>query len=162
MSTSAPLTDSALPVYLLKPGDHEAGADLDSFSMALHHRALVILAAAVLTGDAVLKFYAGATVGAKTTAIPFTYRLAGGEQAAASADVLGARATAVAADGVTLTAATYDNKLLAVEIAAQALPDGKPWVTGEISAAASAFNAAAIAILTPSRYSAETQLTAIA
>ena len=91
------LTDIALPVYCLKPGDHEAGVDLDSFSLAQYHGATVILLTAVLTGDAVLKFYAGATVGAKTTAIVFTYRLAGGEQAAAASDVLGARSAAVTA-----------------------------------------------------------------
>jgi len=156
------LTDIALPVYCLKPGDHEAGVDLDSFSLTKYHGATVILLTAVLTGDAVLKFYAGATVGAKTTAIIFTYRLAGGEQAAASSDILGARSVAVAADGLTLTAATYDNSILAIEIDAAALPDGKPWVTGELSAAATAFNAAAIALLSPARYASDTMPTAIA
>jgi hypothetical protein len=68
----------------------------------------------------------------------------------------------VAADGLTLTAATYDNKVLAIEIDAAALPDGKPWVTGELSAAASAFNAAAMALLSPARYASDTMPTAIA
>ena len=161
MSTSARLSDVALPVYCLKPGDHQAGVDLDSFSMESYHRATVLLLTAVLTGDAVIKFYAGATAGTKTTAIAFAYRLASGEQGATSADLLGARSTAVAADGVTLTAATYDNKQTLFEIDAAALPADKPWVTGEISAAADAFNAAAVAILAPARYAGDPMITAI-
>lgn len=161
MSTSARLTDVALPIYLLKPGDYQAGSDTDSFSMESYHRATIFLLTAVLTGDAVLKFYAGASAGTKTTAIAFSYRTASGDQGAASGDLLGARSTAVAADGLTLTAATYDAKQTVFEIDAAALPADKPWVTGEISAAADAFNAAMLAILWPSRYAGDPMLTAI-
>ena len=123
------LTDIALPVYCLKPGDHEAGVDLDSFSLAKYHRATIFLLPAVLTGDAVLKFYAGATVGAKTTAIVFTYRLAGGEQAAASSDILGARSVAVA-PRVWVPSARARVSQVAVAVAAGA---GKAGVTVAVS-----------------------------
>lgn len=145
------LSEKAHVIYVLKPGDYQAGVDGDSFSMKHSALANIILATAVLTGDSVLKIFEGATVGTKTTAKTFRYRLSTGEQGAASADLWGAWATSAA---LTLTAATYDNKLLEIEIRAEELTDGLPWVTMEIGAESSAFNAAAIAVLSGNRYGA--------
>ena len=146
-------------VYVLKPGDHQAGVDGDSFILKNYRSAAIILQTAVLTGDAVLKVYSGATAGTKTTAQTFNYRLADADQGTATADTFAAWSTSAA---LTLTAATYDNRTLVIEIDAAALTADEPWVTLEISAAASAFNAAALAILSEPRYAQHDMLTAIA
>jgi hypothetical protein len=43
---------------------------------------------------------------------------------------------------LTLTAATYDHRMVTVEIDSQAMPDGKGWVTFEIDATATAMTSA--------------------
>lgn len=137
-------------MYVLKPGDHEAGVDGDSLKMAFHGHAVFLIAFAALTGDGVLKIYEGATAGTKTTAKTFSYRLADAVQgAAADADKYGTEATSAA---LTLTAATYANKVLIVEIEDRALTSTTPWVTLEFSAAAAALNASVIAVLGDPRY----------
>jgi hypothetical protein len=139
-------SESYHPVYALKPADHAAGVDFDSINLGLGHTLCFMIAFAALTGDAVLTVNSGATAGTKTTAETFNYRLADAVQGAASGDLFAAWSTSAA---LTLTAATYANKLLIVEIDARALTDGQNWVTGTLSAAASALNAAVTAIVEP-------------
>lgn len=138
-------------VYVLKPADHQAGVDGDSFTMAYAGHATVILQFGAVTGDAVLKVYEGASAGTKTTAKTFRYKLSGADQGSASADTWGSEATSAA---LTLTAATYDNRMLAIDIAAEDLTDGLPWVTVELSSAADALNLSAVAVLDKLRYGA--------
>lgn len=126
-----------IPVPVLEPADYEAGIDGDSIDMAKAHRVTFELNFGAITGDAVLKFYAGATDAAKTTALAFNYRISGGAFKAASADIYGAE-IAVASTGLTLTAATFVHKSVLITIESVDLPDGKPWLTMELSAAASA------------------------
>lgn len=135
--------------YVLKPADHQAGVDGDSIHFGKIHGGTFVFGFGTVTGDAVLKFYVGATEGTKTTAIDFKYRLAGGDQAAASADVFGDATSVTGSSGLTLTAATYDNRTLLIEIDSQAIADATPWVTPEFSAAADALNAAGIFIGIP-------------
>lgn len=146
-------------VYVLKPGDHQAGVDGDSFKLTNHKHATFLIQFAALTGDAVLTIYEGATAGTKTTAKTFNYRLADAAQGAATGDTFGDETTSAA---LTLTAATYQNKMLVVELGADALTQGLPWVTLEFSAAASALNASVAAVLSEARYPGESQPTAIA
>lgn len=149
-------------VYLLKPGDYQAGSDSDSLALKNFRHASLIFQFATLTGDAVLKIYSGATAGTKTTSEIFKYRLADAAQAAATADTFGDRTTlASAANGLTLTAATYANKILICEISADELTADQPWITAELSAAADALNLSLLAILNGSRYPANDQPTAI-
>lgn len=140
-------------VYVLKPGDHQAGVDGDSIHMGKLHSVAFLIAFATLTGDAVLKLYSGASAGTKTTSEAFHYRLADAAQGSATADTFGDESDSVAADGVTLTAATYANKLLIAEIQSDELTEGQPWLTLELSAAADALNAAIVAVGEP-RYKA--------
>ena len=140
------LSENKKIIYALKPGDHQAGADGDSFNAGKLHSFAFLIQAAVLTGDAVLKVYSGASDGTKTTAETFRYRLADADQGSAAADTFAAWSTSAA---LTLTAATYDNRLLVVEMDSDELTDGQPWVTLEISAAADAFNASVVAIGEP-------------
>lgn len=138
-------------VYILKPADHEAGVDGDSFTMKGAAHATIILTFGAVTGDAVLKIFEGAADATKTTAKTFKYKLSSADHGAAAADQWGAEATSAA---LTLTAATYDNRMLAIELPAEDLTDGTPWVTLELSAAATALNASAVAILSQLRYGA--------
>lgn len=135
-----------IPIY--EPLDMQAGLDGQSVNMGLLHRIAFPLTFGVLTGDAVLKFYVGASDGTKTTAVAFKYRLSSGDFKAASADLFG-DATSVASTGLTLTAATFDHKTAVIEFDAQAIDDAKPWLTIELSAAADALFGACVAIAEP-------------
>lgn len=136
------------PITVLEPVDAEAGIDGQSINMGLLHSVALPINFGAVTGDAVLKFYVGATDGAKTTAIAFSYRLSSGDFKAASADLFGA-ATAVASTGLTCTAATFDHKTAYVEFDSQAIPDATPWLTLEFSNAASVLLVACSAIGVP-------------
>ena len=136
-------------IYGLKPGDHQAGAVGDSVLMESYRTISFLIQFATLTGDAVLSIYSGATDGTKTTQETFNYRLADQVQGNTAADGYGNWTTSSA---LTLTAATYQNKLLIVEVDAQALTDGQPWVTLDFSAAADALNASVVAVLHDGRY----------
>lgn len=92
-----------------------------------------------VTADDALKVYVGAATATKTTAIAFKYRLAAADTKSALSDTYGAF-TDVASTGLTLTAATFDHKLVIVEIDAQAIPDATPWVTLEIAGSATTQN----------------------
>lgn len=154
------LSEVAGLVYVLKPGDHQAGVDGDSFRMGVAgRRATILIQFGALTGDAVLTINSGATAGVKTTAEGFRYRLANAAQGSAGADQYGARSAEVTS--LTLSAATYQNKALLVEVEAGDLTDGQPWVTLALSSAADALNASAFAVLTNGRYQAEDIPTAI-
>ena len=147
------------PVSILEPVDTEAGIDGQSVNMGLLHEICYLLTFGAVTGDAVLKFYVGASDGTKTTAVAFKYRLASGDFKAASADLFGAF-TDVASTGLTLTAATFDHKMVAIEFDAQAIADATPWLTLELSNAASASLTACIAIGEP-RFASNTGTTVV-
>lgn len=112
-----------------------------------------------LTGNSVLKLYAGATDAAKTTALAFRYRLGSADSGSALADQLGDE-TDVAASGLTLTATTFDHKQVLVELEAIEMPDGKPWLTVEVDNTATVLNLALHAVALP-RYGAHTNPTVL-
>lgn len=144
------LSENKAVIYVLKPVDAEAGATGDSINMGLLSKVAYILQFATVTGDAVLTVASGATAGTQTTSETFRYRLADAVQAAANADQFGNWATS---SSLTLTAATYANKTLIVELLNDELTDGQPWATLALSAAASALNVSIVAIGEP-RYKA--------
>jgi hypothetical protein len=135
------------------------GVDGDSINMALLRRIAFQFLFGAITGNSILKFYAGATAGAKTTALAFKYRFGGGDFKAASADILGAE-TDVASTGLTLTAATFDHRQVTVEFEDVDMPNGKPWLTAEIDSTASVMLAACGGIGAP-RFAGQTPPTAI-
>ncbi len=136
-------------INVLKPADHQAGVDGDSINIAKVAHVTFLLSLGALTGNAVLKLYEGASDGAKTTAKTFKYYQQSADQGAANADLWGSVAESAA---LTLTAATYDNRILAVEIAAEELTDGMQWLTLELGAEADVLNAACVAIGSKLRY----------
>ena len=125
-----------------------SGVDSQSINVGLMHEVCFLLNFGAVTSDDTLKVYVGAATATKTTAIAFKYRHAAADTAAALSDTLGA-VTSVASTGLTLTAATFDHKLLVVEVDSQAIADATPWVTLEIAGSASAQNISIVAIARP-------------
>ncbi len=140
------LVENANIVYVLKPGDHQAGVVGDSINAGKVHSLAFLLQFGALTGDAILSIYSGATAATKTTQETFRYRLADAVQGSATADTFGAWATSSA---LTLTAATYQNKMLVVEIDSDELTDGQNWCTLDLDSTASALNASVAAVCEP-------------
>jgi len=131
-------------VHVWKSADNAAGVTGDSINMGKCHKVVYTINHGALTGDAVLTAKSGATAGTETTSETFRYRLADGDQAAASADLYGDWTTS---SSLTLTAATYDNKTLIVEMDNDGLTADQPWLTLSASSAASAYNSAAVALV---------------
>ena len=120
-----------------------AGIDSDSVDMGDVHDLRIALVFGQITGDSTLKVYSGASTGTKTTAETFKYRLASGDFKATSADVPG---TWTSSASLTLTAATYDHRLLEVYVRPDALTAGQNWVTVEISNTANPMNVGAVGV----------------
>lgn len=134
--------------YLINSADYNNGVDADSINMKNCHRATFILLFGAITGDAVLTVNSGATDGAKTSALTFHYAVGGAACGSANSDVLAADASSAA---LTLTAATYANKMLIVEVNAadMDMANEEEWLTLAISDAASAGILHCAAILEP-------------
>jgi hypothetical protein len=124
------------------------GCDTESIHMGKVHEACFMLNFGAITSDDTLKVYVGAATATKTTAVAFKYRHAAADTASAVSDTYGAF-TSVASTGLTLTAATFDNKMLLLEVDSQAIADDTPWVTLEIAGSATAQNVAIAAIVRP-------------
>ena len=124
------------------------GVDSFSVHMGKLHAGCWLINFGSITADDALKVYVAAAVQTKTTAIAFKYRLAAADTKVALSDTFGAF-TDVASSGLTLTAATFDHKLVIVEVDAQAIPDATPYVTLEIAGSASTQNVSIIFIGDP-------------
>lgn len=136
-------TETFHPIYVIEPKDYgSAGIDGESIDMSLLNRVAIEIDFGAITGNSILKFYAGATPGTKTTALAFSYRFADADYKVAGGDGLG-DATAVASTGLTLTAATFDHRRVIVEFENNAMPDGKKWLVTEIDATATVMLASA-------------------
>ncbi len=136
-----------------------AGIDSDSVNMGLMYSFLTSFLFGALTGNSILTVYGGATAGTKTTALAFSYRLATGVYKATDADGLG-DLVAVAAAGLTLTAATFQHKAIVIEIQPDQLPDGLYYLTFSIDATATVMNVAAQGAGDP-RYATHGQVTVL-
>lgn len=133
---------------LIEPANYGSlGVDTDSVNMKALNSFATSLMFGALTGDSILKVYLGATKAAKTTAIAFIYRISTADHKLALADQFADGAVvAVASAGLTLTAATFDHRIVIIEVDADAVLEGKPWLTFEISAAATVMNVAAMGV----------------
>ncbi len=153
-------SESLILIPVVEAKDYgSAGIDFDSVHLGRLHSLTFAINFGALTGNSVLKVSVGATEGAKTTDVAFNYRIGGGAFKAASADILG-DINAVTSAGLTLTAATFQHKLVVIELDADAGTDGKPWVTLSIDATATVLNVGGIGLGRP-RHASHTALTVI-
>lgn len=125
-----------------------SGVDSYSINMGKMHEGCWLVNFGAVTADDALKVYVGASQGTKTTAVAFKYRLAVADTKAALSDTFGAF-TDVASTGLTLTAATFDHKLVVVEVDAQAIADATPFVTLEIAGSATTQNVSIVFVGQP-------------
>ena len=145
-------TEECLIVPLTDQDGVEITANTELDSVALNkyqHATIVILFSTTLTGDNVLTVERGATDSADTSDATFHYRVGGATfTTATGSDVLAADATSAA---LTLTAATYQDKMLVLELDADEM-GGYDWLTVDFDGAASAGTCTAVAILSNPRY----------
>lgn len=149
--------EDATIVHVFKPADNSAGVTGDSIHMGKARKVVYMLSFGSVTGDAVLTTKSGATEGTETTSETFRYRLADADQGSASADLYAAWTTA---STLTLTAATYDNRILIVEVDGDGLTAAQPWLTLALSGAASTLFTACTAVAS-NRYQAHDSVTVI-
>ena len=143
------ISEQFVAVPLIEAKDYgAAGVDADSVHMGKLNSLSAFLVFGAITGDSVLKVYCGATAGTKTTAIAFNYRLGAADFKVNLADQFG-DAIAVASTGLTLTAATFDHRQVAIEIDSDTVLEGKPWLTIEISSVANPILVRAVGIGSP-------------
>ena len=137
-------------VHLVEPQDHQsAGIDGDSFHVGRVHSFDIIVCFGNLTNNSIMSVYSGATNGTKTTQESFRYRFSDADLRNANADVYGDWTTIAAGAGLTLTAATYNDRIVNIYMVTDELTDGQPWVTLEIDNTASALFVSAIAVCRP-------------
>lgn len=140
-----------IPMYEAK--DWAAGADSETVELSKGATLDIILNTGVLTVPGALSLFSGATAGAKTTALPFTYRITGADYLAAAADQFGA--DVAESDGVlTLSATAHDRRTIVISVsAAEVAANGSDhkWVTMAL-AAGTAQVVAAIGIVRGVRY----------
>ena len=147
-------------VPILEPQDHGAGVDCDSVSMANYSHVTFIMLFGELADDAVLTVNEGATAGAKTSALTFSYRATSTDLKNDGADELGAEATSAA---LTLANATYEARMLVVEGDDAELDAANvyKWITPSFSSAATNLFVSVVAILSKPRYAQGVPPTAI-
>lgn len=143
------LSEEFANVHLIEPANYgSAGIDSDSVNMGRLNSLSAAFLFGALTGNSVLKVYSGASAGAKTTAQPFKYRVTAADFKANNGDQLGAH-TSVASTGLTLTAASFDHRIVHITIDADQMPEGEKWLTFEIDATATTLNVAALGVGQP-------------
>ena len=157
-------TEENLIIPLCAQGtDISSNTEMDSFSMKGYgHATIIMIFAASLTGDNVLTVECGATDSADTSDATFHYRLGSAAPGSATADTLASDATA---STLTLTAATYQGKMLVLELDADELPTSGStvydWVTVDFDGTASTATVTAFAILSKPRYAQAVMTSAI-
>lgn len=146
-------------VPIIEPEDHNAsGVDGDSVSMENYSHVTFIFTFGELTGNSILYLYSGATAGTKTNAETFNYRYTSADLKNTAGDTLGSESTSAA---LTLTAATFEDRMLVVEMDADEFTDGYPWITPSIDDTATELLVSCVAILSNPRYAQGTPPTAI-
>ncbi len=125
------LSESLAFVPLFEPKDKGASAYVsDAVNIGLFHSFTAYLSFGAITADSVVTVYGDATAvlaTALTTAIAFKYRLSAADYKVALSDQFG-DPIAVAATGLTLTAASFDHRTIAIEIDPDTLVSGALWI----------------------------------
>ena len=135
-------------VPVMISADYVAGVDAASINMKGFHYATFIITLGAIAGDAALTVHSGATKGAKTSALPFSYAWMGAAAGSANCDVLATET--IGAVTVTLTG-TLDGYTLIVEVDSSDMDiaNAENWLTLAIDSAATSGIAHIVAILEP-------------
>jgi hypothetical protein len=140
-----------------------AGTDSDCIDLSRFSSGTFVFSFGDVTGNSTLIFYAAPTAAlavAKTGyEIAFKYRLAAATVRSTLADTFG-DATTVASTGMTLTAATYDNKVMLVEFDGDQMTTTNRYVVFAVSATASPMDLSVTFVGKP-RYPGHTGVTAV-
>jgi len=130
------LSESLILIPLFEPKDKTASAYVsDAVDLGKLQGFTAVLQFGAITGDSVLTVYADATAAlatALTTAVAFKYRFAAADFKVDLADQLG-DPIAVLATGLTLTAATFDHRVIEIEIDPDTLGSSAHWVAFNLS-----------------------------
>lgn len=146
-------------IPLIEPQDHQsAGIDGDSFCMKNYGHATIIFLFGELEGNSDLVIYEGEIADDKDAAITFAYRKTTVDLLNAGADTLDTEATSASLE---LTATTFEDRMLVVEIDGKQLTDGMDWITVEVDSDANPLFISAVAILSEPRYAQDVPPTAI-
>ena len=140
-----------------------AGTDSDAIDASRFSSMTYVFSFGDITGNSTLIFYAAPTAAlavAKTGyEIAFKYRLAAAAVRATLADTFGDPVT-VASSGLTLTAATFDNKLMLVEIDCDQLGSSNRFLVFAVSATANPMDLSVTVVGKP-RYPGHTSVTSV-
>lgn len=140
-----------------------AGCDSDAIDLSRFSTISFIFAFGDITGDSTLICYPGSTnaiaVAKSATAIAFKYRLGAADAGATLADTFG-DPTTVAYTGLTLTAATFDHKLMLVEFDCDQMTTTNRFLVWAVSATANPMDLSCVAIGKP-RWPGHTGVTAL-
>ena len=130
------LSESLILIPLFEPKDKTASAYVsDAVDLGKLQGFTAVLQFGAITGDSVLTVYADATAAlatALTTAVAFKYRFAAADFKVDLADQLG-DPIAVLPTGLTLTAATFDHRVIEIEIDPDTLGSSAHWVAFNLS-----------------------------
>ena len=136
-------------VSLFEPVDKTASALVsDAVDLGKFNSFTAYLTFGAITGDSVLTVYSDATAAlatALTTAIAFKYRLSAADFKAATADQFG-DPISVTSSGLTLTAASFDHRCIAIEIDPDTLGSSGHWVAFNYSSVGNPMLVAGIGI----------------
>jgi len=140
-----------------------AGTDSDCIDLSRFSSVCYVFAFGDITGNSTLIFYAASTAAlavAKTGyELAFNYRLGAAEVRATLADTFG-DVTAVTSAGLTLTAATFDNKLMLVEFDCDVLGSTKRYMVCAVSATANPMDLSVTVVGKP-KYPGHTGITSV-
>ena len=161
------LTQEKGIVYCYEVADHNAaGIDTPGINMENYGHVTFLVQFGQLDGDSVLKVYEGETKAeaeaTDDTEIDFYYRLSEEDAGDEDCDTFGDDTKIADKDaGLTLTAATYDEKLLVVEVDASTLSADNKYICLEIDDTATELFVGTTAILSEPRYSMEDMPSAV-
>lgn len=144
------LAQAAKIVHVMEAEDHGGGISGDSVNMSRYNHGCWIFTFGEMDGGpAYLTMESGGTDGTETTAETFRYRLTASELRTATGDQLGSESTSA---NLALTAASYEDFMLVVEMDTDELTEDQPFMTPVISAAATNVFVACVCVLTEARY----------
>jgi hypothetical protein len=137
-------------VPLLEPQDHQAGAlTFDSINLKNYSWCSIIILFGELAGHEVLTIHSGATSGADSADAYFDYAYTGADLKTTGGDIITVKSDGTPVATLTLTDATFEDRMLILEIDPATLTDGYSWITVNTDGAGTEVLLSAVAILTP-------------